>query len=62
MTTEISVMYASEKVKTCIRLFHMLDQMVLANTPEKSTENIQNTCKIKLYVVEFIQPKDPNII
>ena len=33
-----------------------------ANTPEKLTENIQNTCQIKMYIVEFIQPKDPNII
>ena len=36
-----------------------------ANTPEKSTENIQNACQIEMHVVEFIQPhstKDPNII
>ena len=40
----------------------MPEPMAPANTPEKSTENIQNTWQIKMYVVEFIQPKDLNII
>ena len=32
--------------------------MESANTQEKSKENIQNTYQIKMYVVEFIRPKD----
>ena len=40
----------------------MPEPMAPANALEKSTENIQNTCQIKIYVVELIQLKDPNII
>ena len=32
----------------------MLESMAPANTPEKSTENIKNTCQINMYVVELI--------
>ena len=35
----------------------MQEPMEPANTPGKSTENIKNTCQIKMYVVEFIQPR-----
>ena len=59
-------MSASEEAVTKpvnnISFFHMPVPIEPANTPEKSTENIQNTCQIKMYVVELIQPKDPNII
>ena len=48
--------------KVRYKFFHMPEPMAPANTPEKSTENIQNTWQIKMYVVEFIQPKDLNII